>query len=194
MKEEREKPKTENERTKTQRRSARLWRSVKCLVPGSLSCLGAWSSVMSSDHGAGGSGSGSGSGSGQDGVDENDRQQFVKMQREMLVETNKLRKLETQQRDSEREKKRSQLTLQELASLPEDVNTYRTIGRTFVLTAKQDMTKELEQSVTDNEEFLKTSKDKKVYLEKQVKEAEDNIRELLRGAPALAKQIAGVTG
>ena len=142
---------------------------------------------MSSD-GAGGSGTG------QDGVDENDRQQFVKMQREMLVETNKLRKLESQQRDSEREKKRSQLTLQELASLPEDVNTYRTIGRTFVLTSKQDMTKELEQSVTDNEEFLKTSKDKKVYLEKQVKEAEDNIRELLRGAPALAKQIAGVTG
>ena len=54
------------------------------------------------------------------------------------------------------------------------------------------MTKELEESVAKNDEFVKNSKDKKIYLEKQVKEAEEEIRDLLKGAPALARQIAGV--
>ena len=127
-------------------------------------------------------------------VDDKDRQQFLELQKKMLLETNKLKKLESQTRTSEVEKRKCQLTLQELETLPEGVNTYRTIGRTFVLVDKNDMATELKQSIQDNEEFVGNSKDKKVYLEKQVKDAEEEIRELLRSTPALAKQIAGVAG
>ena len=123
---------------------------------------------------------------------EKDRQQFLELQQKMVQETSKLKKLEQEQRRSTVEKRKNELCLQELSLLPHQTNIYRTIGRTFVLVERGDMQRELEQSVRDNEDFVNNSKDKKIYLEKQVKEAEENIRELLRGAPALAKQIAGV--
>ncbi|QDZ23594.1 prefoldin [Chloropicon primus] len=132
------------------------------------------------------------SGVGADGVKEEDRKAFLDLQRTMFLESQKLKKLEQQQRQSQVEKRKNELCLQELGSLPPQVNCYRTIGRTFVLVNREDMCRELEQSCKDNEEFFVNSKDKKVYLEKQVREAEENIRELLRGAPLLAKQIAGV--
>mmetsp|Transcript_2537 Transcript_2537/g.6819 ORF Transcript_2537/g.6819 Transcript_2537/m.6819 type:complete len:139 (+) Transcript_2537:160-576(+) len=126
------------------------------------------------------------------GDDKQTEQQFMELQQKMVQETNKLKHLQSQTRQSEIEKRKCTLTLQELSGLPADVNTFRAIGRTFVLVDKADMTKELEESVAKNEEFVKNSKDKKIYLEKQVKEAEEEIRDLLKGAPALARQIAGV--
>ena len=123
---------------------------------------------------------------------EKDRQQFLELQQKMVQETSKLKKLEQEQRRSTVEKRKNELCLQELSLLPPQTNIYRTIGRTFVLVERGDMQRELEQSVRDNEDFVNNSKDKKIYLEKQVKEAEDDIRELLKSAPALAKQIAGV--
>ena len=125
-------------------------------------------------------------------VDDKDRQAFLELQQRMYRETQNLKRLEQQQLQSVREKRKNELCLQELGTLPGDVNCYRTVGRTFVLVSRDDMCRELEQSVSDNEDFVKNSKDKKTYLEKQVKEAEDDIRELLKSAPALAKQIAGV--
>ena len=53
------------------------------------------------------------------------------------------------------------------------------------------MCRELEQSIKDNEEYQKTSKDKQAYLEKQVKDREAELRELLEQAPRLAQAIAG---
>ena len=75
--------------------------------------------------------------------------------------------------------------------MPSDTNCYRTVGRTFVLVDKDDMCRELEQSIKDNEEYQKTSKDKQAYLEKQVKDREAELRELLEQAPRLAQAIAG---
>ena len=81
--------------------------------------------------------------------------------------------------------------IQEISVLPSDTNCYRTVGRTFVLVDKDDMCRELEQSIKDNEEYQKTSKDKQLYLEKQVKDREAELRELLEQAPRLAQAIAG---
>ena len=123
---------------------------------------------------------------------EKDRQQFLELQQKMVQPASELKRLGGQLRRSTVEKRKNELCLQEIGALPPQTNIYRTIGRTFVLVERGDMQRELEQSIRDNEDFVNNSKDKKIYLEKQVKEAEESIRELLRGAPALAKQIAGV--
>ena len=90
------------------------------------------------------------------------------------------------------ERKRAELVLQELSQMPESTNTYKTVGRTFVLMSKDDMQHHLKESIEKSEETVKGSKGSKMYLEKAVKETEDNIRELLRSSPALASQIAGL--
>ncbi len=70
------------------------------------------------------------------GDDKQTEQQFVELQQKMVQESQKLKHLTTQVRQSEVEKRKCTLTLQELADLPADVNTFRAIGRTFVLVDK----------------------------------------------------------
>jgi len=127
-------------------------------------------------------------------VDDKDKQAFMDLQKRLWTEANNLKKVETQAKTAEQDKRRAELTLQEIGAMPEDVNTYRTIGRAFILVPKDDMQKELENAIAKNENVVKESKGSKVYLEKAVKETEDNIRELLRNSPALASHIAGVAG
>ena len=126
------------------------------------------------------------------GIDEEDKQAFIELQTRLQSDANALRKVEQQARTAEVERKRAELVLQELSQMPESTNTYKTVGRTFVLMSKDDMQHHLKESIEKSEETVKGSKGSKMYLEKAVKETEDNIRELLRSSPALASQIAGL--
>ena len=123
--------------------------------------------------------------------DEEDRKAFLELQGKFYEEQTKLKSLLGSVAGSAREKRKNELCLQEISVLPTDTNCYRTVGRTFVLVDKDDMCRELEQSIKDNEEYQKTSKDKQLYLEKQVKDREAELRELLEQAPRLAQAIAG---
>ena len=123
--------------------------------------------------------------------DEEDRKAFLELQGKFYEEQTKLKSLLGSVAGSAREKRKNELCLQEISVLPSDTNCYRTVGRTFVLVDKDDMCSELEQSIKDNEEYQKTSKDKQLYLEKQVKDREAELRELLEQAPRLAQAIAG---
>ncbi|AQK70852.1 PREFOLDIN 1 [Zea mays] len=101
--------------------------------------------------------------------------------------------LQTQMRSKEGEKKRAYLTLEELRQLPDDTNTYKTVGKVFILEPKSVLFNEQEQKLNDSESAIASMQTSKDYLEKQQGEVENNIRELLQQDPGLARQILSMT-
>lgn len=122
-------------------------------------------------------------------ADEANRTAFIEIQGRMIETTGKLKQVQTQIRNKETEKKRAYLTLEELKQLSEDTNTYKAIGRTFVLEPKAVLMNEQEQKLKDGETAIASLQTSKEYLEKHMAEVENNLRELLQQDPGLARQI-----
>lgn len=76
-------------------------------------------------------------------------------------------------------KKHANLTHTEIASLPENTRMYEGVGRMFILQSKEEVNNQLIDKQKTAEEKIKELEQKKTYLERSVKEAEDNIREML---------------
>ncbi|XP_009362035.1 prefoldin subunit 1-like [Pyrus x bretschneideri] len=126
-------------------------------------------------------------------ADEANRAAFMEIQGRMIELTAKLKQVQTQMRNKEGEKKRAFLTLEELRPLSDDSNTYKSIGRTFVLEPKSVLVNEHEQKLKDSESAIASLQTSKEYIEKQVAEVESNLRELLNQDPGLARQIMSMT-
>ncbi|XP_016580083.1 prefoldin subunit 1 isoform X3 [Capsicum annuum] len=122
-------------------------------------------------------------------ADEANRTAFVEIQGRMIETTGKLKQVQTQIRNKETEKKRAYLTMEELKQLSDDTNTYKAIGRTFVLEPKAVLMNEQEQKFKDGETAIASLQTSKEYLEKHLAEVENNLRELLQQDPGLARQI-----
>ncbi|KAL6330659.1 hypothetical protein AAG906_003270 [Vitis piasezkii] len=103
------------------------------------------------------------------------------------------RLVQNQMRNKEGEKKRAFLTLEELRQLSDDTNTYKSIEREFVLEPKSALMSEQEQKLKDSEAAIAGLQTSKEYLEKQMAEVENNLRELLQQDPGLARQIMPMT-
>ncbi|KAK1289268.1 hypothetical protein QJS10_CPB18g00124 [Acorus calamus] len=115
-------------------------------------------------------------------------QAFMELQGRMIETTGKLKQVQNQIRGKEADKKRAFLTLEELRQLPEDTNTYKSIGM-FVLEPKSVLVNEQEQKLKDSETAITSLQTSKEYLEKQLAEIENNLRELFQQDPGLAHQI-----
>ncbi|POO04163.1 Prefoldin beta-like [Trema orientale] len=122
-------------------------------------------------------------------ADEANRSAFLENQSRMIEMTGKLKQVQTQLRNKETEKKRAFLTLEELRQLSDDTNTYKSIGRTFVLEPKSVLMNEQELKLKDSDTAIASLLTSKEYLEKQMAEVENNLRELLSQDPGLARQI-----
>ncbi|XP_078438496.1 PREFOLDIN 1 [Wolffia australiana] len=125
--------------------------------------------------------------------DEAARTAFLEIQGRMIETTGKLKQVQSQMRAKEGEKKRAYLTLEELRVLPEDTNTYKSIGRVFVLEPKSLLSDEQTQKLKDSESALTALQTSKEYLEKQLGEVENSLRELLQQDPGLARQIMSMS-
>lgn len=126
-------------------------------------------------------------------ADETNRTAFLEIQARMIEIAGKLKQVQNQMRNKEGEKKRAFLTLEELRQLSDDTNTYKSIGRTFVLEPKSVLMNEQEQKFKDSETAISSLQSSKEYLEKQRAEVENNLRELLSQDPSLARQIMSMT-
>ncbi|XP_020080892.1 prefoldin subunit 1-like [Ananas comosus] len=125
--------------------------------------------------------------------DDANRSAFIELQGRLIEATGKLKQVQNQMRAKEGEKKRAYLTLEELRQLPDDTNTYKSIGKVFVLEPKSLLVNEQEQKLKDSESAISSLQTSKEYLEKQLAEVENNIRELLQQDPGLARQIMSMT-
>ncbi|OMO50246.1 Prefoldin beta-like protein [Corchorus capsularis] len=126
-------------------------------------------------------------------ADEVNKTAFLEIQGRMIELTGKLKQVQNQMRNKEGEKKRAFLTLEELGQLSDDTNTYKSIGRTFVLEPKSVLVNEQEQKMKDSESAIASLQTSKEYLEKQMAEVENNFRELLQQDPGLARQIMSMS-
>ncbi|KAL6634362.1 hypothetical protein ACP70R_027033 [Stipagrostis hirtigluma subsp. patula] len=144
--------------------------------------------------------------------DEANRAAFMELQGRMFEATGKMKQLQAQMRSKEGEKKRAYLTLEELRQLPDDTNTYKTVEKSvsksrrppyhgksiayscmFILEPKSVLVNEQEQKLNDSESAISSMQTSKEYLEKQLAEVENNIKELLQQDPGLARQILSMT-
>ncbi|CAN6451060.1 unnamed protein product [Victoria cruziana] len=125
--------------------------------------------------------------------DEANRTAFLELQGQMIETTGKLKQVQMQMRGKETERKRAFLTLEELQQLSDDTNTYKSVGIRFVLEPKSAMINEQEQKMKDSDVALASLQTSKDYIEKQISEVENNLRELLAQDPGLARQIMSMT-
>ncbi|KAK0571452.1 hypothetical protein LWI29_016216 [Acer saccharum] len=125
--------------------------------------------------------------------DEANRSAFLEIKGRLIENTGKMKQVLNQVRNKEGEKKRAFLTLEELRQLPDDTNTYKSIGRMFVLEPKSILMNDQEQKLKDSETAIASLQASKEYLEKQKAEVENNLTELLQQDPGLAQQIMSMT-
>eukprot|EP00047_Mylnosiga_fluctuans_P002899 m.226459 g.226459 ORF g.226459 m.226459 type:complete len:122 (+) comp11426_c0_seq1:32-397(+) len=76
--------------------------------------------------------------------------------------------------------RKSQLTLNEISTLPADVRVYKSIGRMFLLQPHGEICGELSAKMKDDQAAIEKLKEKKTYLERSMKDSEQSVRELIR--------------
>nr|CAG4635224.1 EOG090X0LK7 [Alona affinis] len=98
-----------------------------------------------------------------------------------MVETSQKLKLADMQIETlKRNMIHAQLTDKEISQLPAETKTYESVGRMFILKDCTETRKNLENKVKTCEEKIKTLEGSKGYLERSLKESENNIREMIQ--------------
>lgn len=126
------------------------------------------------------------------GADDRDRQAFGELQARMIQGVQAHKKAANVIKMKEREKKRCQLTLQEIEGLPNDVRAFKSVGKAFILSTKNKIQTDLEVSVEEFTKGVAEAEKEREYLQKSVQDVEENMKELLRSSPGLTSSIAGM--
>ncbi|CAM4669613.1 prefoldin subunit 1 [Siphateles boraxobius] len=104
---------------------------------------------------------------------------FAELQAKMIDTQQKVKLADLQVEQLSRMKKHANLTHAEITSLPDTTHMFEGAGRMFILQSKDEITKQLLEKQKTADEKIKELEQKKTYLERSVKDAEDNIREML---------------
>jgi len=112
-------------------------------------------------------------------VDMELKKAFQELQVKMVETTQKLRLSDLQVEGLRRSIQHSTITDQEISSLPQETRTYEGVGRMFILTPIPDIHTMLEKKITNADEKIKSLETNKTYLERNLKESEDNLREMI---------------
>ncbi|XP_059207916.1 prefoldin subunit 1 isoform X2 [Centropristis striata] len=103
---------------------------------------------------------------------------FSELQVKMIDTQQKVKLADLQIDQLTRVQKHAKLTHAEIATLSAGTPLYEGVGRMFILQSKEEINNQLMEKQKTADEKIKEL-EKKVYLERSVKEAEDNIREML---------------
>uniref|UniRef100_A0A673TE24 Prefoldin subunit 1 n=1 Tax=Suricata suricatta TaxID=37032 RepID=A0A673TE24_SURSU len=104
---------------------------------------------------------------------------FTELQAKVIDTQQKVKLADIQIEQLNRTKKHAHLTDTEIMTLIDETNMYEGVGRMFILQSKEVIHNQLLEKQKIAEEKIKELEQKKSYLERSVKEAEDNIREML---------------
>ncbi|CAG0883571.1 unnamed protein product [Darwinula stevensoni] len=113
-------------------------------------------------------------------VDMELRKAFVELQHKMIETSQKLRLADIQIEQLKGVITHSQLTEREIKSLPGETKMYQSLGRMFVLSDRGTIESQLQNKVKAVEEKIGTLQNQKSYLETSLKEAENNLREMVQ--------------
>ena len=140
-----------------------------------------------------------------------ERKQFNELQTKYIETTQKLKQLQSQFQQKHVDKQRALLTAKELSSSSSSsssssnasgeeggpqANLYKPLGRGFVLRSRQQIEKELSETVRKAEKMMDDCQNQKTFLEGKTQEIERNLRELLQGNEGLQRELheAGLLG
>ncbi|RVE63438.1 hypothetical protein OJAV_G00136220 [Oryzias javanicus] len=104
---------------------------------------------------------------------------FSELQLKMIDTQQKVKLADLQIDQLTRVQKHAKLTHTQISSLPDNTRLYEGVGRMFILQSREEINNMLTDKQKTVDEKIKELEQKKVYLERSVKEAEDNIREML---------------
>ncbi|XP_025102429.1 prefoldin subunit 1-like isoform X1 [Pomacea canaliculata] len=106
-------------------------------------------------------------------------QAFQEMQIKKIQTSQQLKIADQQVEALKRKIAHSQLVDKEIASLPEETRVYEGVGRMFLLMSIPVVRENLAKKKDQAEDKIKTIETNKEYLEKSLKENEQNLRELV---------------
>ncbi|NWW68378.1 PFD1 protein, partial [Ifrita kowaldi] len=104
---------------------------------------------------------------------------FTELQAKVMDTQQKVKLADLQIEQLTKTKKHAHLTDTEVMMLVDETRMYEGVGRMFILQPKGVIHNQLLEKQRIAEEKIKELEQKKLYLERSVKEAEDNIREML---------------
>ncbi|XP_053319320.1 prefoldin subunit 1 [Spea bombifrons] len=104
---------------------------------------------------------------------------FTELQAKVMDTQQKVKLADLQIEQLNRTKKHAHLTNLEIKNLSENTPMYEGVGRMFVLQTKENIHSQLLNKQKIADEKISELEQKKSYLERSVKDAEDNIREML---------------
>lgn len=115
--------------------------------------------------------------------------QFVELQTKYADATSQMKGLRDSARMREHERTRAKLTNKEMEAVDDSTRLFKPLGRSFVLESKETLVKGLEEASAAATTDIENAMARREYLMKQLSEAEMNLRELMQGNEALAKEL-----
>ncbi|XP_011171980.1 prefoldin subunit 1 [Solenopsis invicta] len=113
-------------------------------------------------------------------LDEELKQAFSKLHEKMVDTKQKLKLADIQIDKLRRTKQRAELTVKEISILPNDTRMYESVGRMFLLDKMGNIQDNLENKIKTSDEKIKTLENNKAYLQRNLKESENEIREMIQ--------------
>jgi len=105
---------------------------------------------------------------------------FVELQQKMIETSEQLRIADLQIEGLKRNKQHAEITEREISSLDPKTNTYESVGRMFVLADIADVKVNLKKRQGAADEKIRSLENNKGYLERNLKDAENNLREMVQ--------------
>lgn len=112
--------------------------------------------------------------------DEELKKAFSQLHEKMIDTKQKLKLADVQIEKLTRSKQRAELTAKEITSYPKDVKTYESVGRMFLSDDIENIKAGLEKRMKAADEKVKTLENNKTFLQQNLKECENNIREMIQ--------------
>ncbi|VDI65523.1 prefoldin subunit 1-like [Mytilus galloprovincialis] len=112
-------------------------------------------------------------------VDMELKKAFQELQIKMINSKNQIKISDAQIEALKRTIQHSKLVYHELSSLAEETRLYEGVGRMFILQPPKEIKNQLDSKMKASEEKIESLQKNKTYLERNIKESEDNLREMI---------------
>lgn len=107
------------------------------------------------------------------------KKHFEELQAQVVDTRVKMKQIDVQMDQQKKLITHSTITKSEITGLPEDVRTFESLGRMFVLRKKSEIEEMLHSKITSGSERIQSLESNKKYLETSLKERENSLRELV---------------
>ncbi|KAF5305629.1 hypothetical protein FQR65_LT07710 [Abscondita terminalis] len=113
-------------------------------------------------------------------VDMELKKAFAELQQKAIETAQQLKLADIQIESLKRSKQHASLTEREISSLDPSIKTYDSIGRMFMLSPLGEIKDNLKKKQSAAEDKIKTLENSKSYLERSLKDSENNLREMVQ--------------